>query len=97
MVQVQGVTYRVERVEPHHYAVVRLLDDAAMGTFRTLPVLRLHPRGCEDDLFTEIVKAALRFARTSGMMRAVTPPQADSPQMAPRRSPSSMPPGSALA
>ena len=90
MVQVRGVTYRVERVEPHHYEVVRLIDDVGVGSFRTLPTLRLHPVGCDDALFAEVVRAALRFARTSGMLRAVTPPE---PQPSPsRRSPSSMPP-----
>ena len=90
MVQVRGVTYRVERLEPQHYAVVRLLDDVEMGTFRTLPALRLEPRGCDDDLFLEIARAALRFARTSGMMRAVVPPP--EARVAAPRSPSTMPP-----
>jgi len=92
MVQVRGVTYRVERLEPQHYAVVRLLDDVEMGTFRTLPALRLEPRGCDDDLFLEIARAALRFARTSGMIRAVTPPQAEQSPSVPQRSPSTSPP-----
>lgn len=78
MVQVRGVTYRVERVEPHHYAVIRLLDDAVMGSFRTLPGLRIAPRACDDELFAEVVKAALRFARTSGTLPSVPPPQTES-------------------
>lgn len=87
MVQVRGVTYRVERVEPHHYAVVRLLDDVEVGTFQTLPGLRLHPLGCDADLFMELAQAALRFARTSGMTQAVPAP------VVAQSSPSSMPPG----
>lgn len=71
MVQVQGVTYRVERLEPHYYAVVRLLDDVHLGTFWTLPGLRLAPVDCQVELFAEIARTALRFARTSGMMTAV--------------------------
>jgi hypothetical protein len=71
MVQVQGITYRVERLEPHYYAVVRLLDDAALGTFWTVPGLRLSPVDCDVDLFAEIARTALRFARTSGLMTAV--------------------------
>jgi hypothetical protein len=94
MVQTRGVTYRVERRAPHSYAVVRLLDDAPMGSFRTLPRLSLEPVACEDQLFAEIVKTALRFARTSGVMRAVMPPPAPA---AAQRSPSSMPPGPVLA
>ena len=75
MVQVRGVTYRVERLEPHYYAVVRVLDDTALGTFWTLPVLRLTPEDCELDLFAEVARAALRFARTSGVMAAVPGPE----------------------
>lgn len=88
MVQVRGVTYRVERLEPHYYAVVRVLDDAALGTFWTLPVLRLTPEGCDVDLFAEIARAALRFARTSGVMAAVPAPQ--SPEVAPSALPRSV-------
>jgi hypothetical protein len=95
MVQVRGVTYRVERLEPHHYDVVRLMDDVGVGSFRTLPALRLHPVGCDDELFAEVVRAALRFARTSGMLRAVTAPE-PAPD-ASMRSPSSLPPRPILA
>jgi hypothetical protein len=93
MVQVRGVTYRVERVEAHHYAVVRLLDDVAMGAFRTLPGLRIHPRGCDEELFAEIAKTAMRFARTSGVMLAVSPPPLEPAPVPTRSSPSTMPPG----
>jgi hypothetical protein len=74
MIQVRGVTYRVERLAPHHYAVVRILDDAALGTFVTLPGLRVSPTACETELLVEIARTALRFARTSGAMAAVRPP-----------------------
>jgi hypothetical protein len=96
MVQVRGVTYRVERVAAHHYAVVRLLDDVGVGSFRTVPGLRIEPRGCDVELFAEIAKAAMRFARTSGVLPAVVPPRVESQPVVPRRSPSSMPPGPAL-
>jgi len=97
MVQVRGVTYRVERVAPHHYAVVRLLDDVGVGSFRTVPGLRLEPLGCDEDLFAEIAKSALRFARTSGVMAASVPPAPiEPPRVIAPRSPSSIPPGPAL-
>ena len=97
MVQVRGVTYRVERVAAHHYAVVRLLDDVGVGSFRTVPGLRLEPRGCEVELFAEIAKTALRFARTSGVLPATVPPAPiEPPRVGSARSPSSMPPGPAL-
>lgn len=99
MVQVRGVTYRVERVSPHHYAVVRLLDDVGVGSFCTVPGLRLEPRGLDVELFAEIARTALRFARTSGVLPAIVPPPAVSPVQAvslERSAPSTMPPGPVL-
>jgi hypothetical protein len=95
MVQVRGVTYRVERMAAHHYAVIRLIDDVGVGSFRTLPGLRLEPRDCEVELFAEIARTALRFARTSGVLPAVAMPAPEQQQAPPprRSSPSSMPPG----
>jgi hypothetical protein len=97
MIQVRGVTYRVERTEPHVYVVVRLLDDVEMGTFRTLPGLRIHPRGCDIDQFKDVVRAALRSARTSAVMHVAPVFQPEDEAPAPPRSPSSMPPRNASA
>jgi hypothetical protein len=97
MIQVRGVTYRVERTEPHVYVVVRLLDDVDMGTFRTLPGLRIHPRSCDIDQFKDVVRAVLRSARTSAVMHVAPVFQAEDEASAPPRSPSSMPPRSASA
>ncbi|MES1187480.1 MAG: hypothetical protein ABUL60_26920 [Myxococcales bacterium] len=68
MLQVRGVTYRIERTEPHCYCVVRLLDDTEVGTFRTLPQLRISSARIELTLLRDIVRAALRSARTSAVM-----------------------------
>lgn len=99
MLQVKGVTYRIERTEPHCYAVVRLLDDAEVGTFRTLPTLRLGSAQIEVSLLRDIVRAALRSARTSAVMHVAPVFQPDderSPSACPTpqgvRSPSSAPP-----
>jgi hypothetical protein len=97
MIQVGGVTYRVERVEPHHYVVYRLLDDAELGTFQTLPALRLHPVNCEIDLFRDVVRAAMRSARTSAVMHAAPVFQPDEAPVTEQRSPSTLPPRRALA
>ncbi len=70
MVVVLGVTYRLERTGPHAYSVVRLLDDVEVGTFRTLPALRVHPLKIEVNILRDIVRAALRSARTSATMHA---------------------------
>lgn len=96
MIQVAGVTYRVERTEPHCYAVVRLLDDAVMGSFRTRPGLRLHPEGCDLLLFREIVRTAKRAARTSAVMEVAPVYEPEEEPPAPG-SPSTVPPRPALA
>lgn len=68
MLQVKGVTYRIERSAPHCYSVVRLLDDIEVGTFRTLPSLRIHTAQIELTVLRDVVRAALRSARTSAVM-----------------------------
>jgi hypothetical protein len=104
MVQVEGVTYRVERPEPHCYAVYRLLDDTMVGTFRTRPGLRIHPTECDVNVFRDIVRAALRSARTSAVMHAAPVYQPDNDvasahasASAQVKSPSTMPPRPAVA
>jgi hypothetical protein len=102
MLQVQGVTYRIERTAPHRYSIVRLLDDVEVGTFRTLPTLRIHTARIDLGLLRDVVRAALRSARTSAVMHAapVFQPDTDSVSSAPPpggsapspQSPSSAPP-----
>jgi hypothetical protein len=110
MLQVSGVTYRIDRTEPHCYSVVRLLDDAQVGTFCTRPALRIHPLCVEDSVMRDVVRAALRSARTSAVMHVAPVHQPDderessrpnAPSAAvvasPRPSSSVPPPESALA
>jgi hypothetical protein len=107
MIVVKGVTYRIERTEPHRYSVVRLLDDREVGTFHTLPTLRVHPLHVEVDVMRDVVRAALRSARTSAVMHAAPVYQPDDSSSntaassapperfasaAPARAPSSAPP-----
>jgi hypothetical protein len=93
MIQVGGVTYRIERCAPHRYSVVRLLDDREVGTFRTHPNLRIQPSGVELGLFSALVRAAMRSARTSAIMHVapVYVPDEEAPSSVPR-TPSSLPP-----
>src|SRR5258706_9646632 len=70
MILVRGVTYRIERPAPHCYSVVRLLDDVEVGTFRTLPALRVHSCQIDLDTLRDVVRGALRSARTSAVMHA---------------------------
>ena len=98
MLQVGGVTYRIERTEPHCYAVVRLLDDIEVGTFRTRPTLRIRTAQIDLTILRDVVRAALRSARTSSVMHAAPvfqPDDENAPSAA--RSPSSAPPTPAMA
>lgn len=102
MVQVDGVTYRIERTAPHCYCVVRLLDDVEVGTFRTLPSLRISPVALELNLFAAVVRAALRAARTSAVMHAAPVYAPDEPERAASAQPapvvpSTLPPRRVLA
>lgn len=103
MLQVRGITYRIERTEPHCYAVVRLLDDIEVGTFRTLPTLRIRTAQIDLTVLRDIVRAALRSARTSAVMHAAPVFQPDdesspsNPPMAGRPPSSAPPPASATA
>lgn len=108
MLLVRGVTYRIERTAPHQYLVVRLLDDTEVGTFRTRPSVRIESLSIATTLMREIVRAAMRAARTSAVMQAAPvfrpdaesvlpaepqPSQPPQPESSlPPRSPSSAPP-----
>jgi len=65
MVAVAGKTYRIVRVESGHYAVVRLLDDVQVGTFRSRPKLDIHPEKIESALLLAIARQAIHAAKTS--------------------------------
>ena len=98
MIQVVGVTYRIERTAPHSYSVVRLLDDVEVGSFRTLPSLRIDAVAIDLGLFRAVVRAALRSARTSAVMH-VAPVLAPAPDEEPASAklPSTIPPRRATA
>ena len=92
MLQVRGVTYRIERTAPHRYSIVRLLDDVEVGTFRTLPTLRIHTAQIELGLLRDVVRAALRSARTSAVMHAAPVFQPDTDSVSSAPPPSAAPP-----
>ena len=100
MIQVRGITYRIERSSPHCYRVVRLLDDLEVGTFKTHQGVRIDTLTIELSIFREIVQGAMRSARTSAVMHAapILAPDEDTlrPPAAVVRSPSSMPPSPAM-
>jgi hypothetical protein len=69
MVQVLGATYRVVRVGLGRYDVVRLLDDARVGSFLTIPSARVESTSIDQNVMSEIVRAAIQGAKTSWVGR----------------------------
>jgi hypothetical protein len=72
MVQVHSVTYRIVRVRPGHYDVVRLLDDARIGSFALgagrIPVIE----GDTQDVLREVARAAVQGGRTTWAPRRLS-------------------------
>ena len=69
MVQVAGTTYRIERAESHRYEVIRISDDVRVGSFHSQPPFDVHPVAVELGLLREIMRAALKSAKTSWVGR----------------------------
>jgi hypothetical protein len=65
MVQVAGVTYRIVKVEPARYEVIRILDEKRIGAFETLPRLRIHAADIDLDLVRNVTMTALKQAKVS--------------------------------
>ena len=73
MVLVGGKTYRIVRLEPGQYEVVRILDDARVGTFSTLPKLQITSHSIELPVMTQIARSALMGGKLSWMGRLFSP------------------------
>lgn len=69
MVQVAGTTYRVVRVAQGSYEVIRILDDARVGHFRSTPRVEIVAQGIEPSLMLDIARAAIHGAKTSWVGR----------------------------
>ena len=69
MVQYEGVTYRIVRLARGSYSVFRIKDDVEVGRFATLPQLRVTDEKISLDVLREVVKFAIRSARTSAVVR----------------------------
>lgn len=68
MVQVAGRTYRIVRLTPGHYNVVRILDDRRVGAF-SRPTNEVLADGIEPILMREIVREAVQGGKTSWVGR----------------------------
>ena len=69
MVQVGGTTYRIVRLEPRNYEVVRICDDVRVGTFRSGPRFEVKSTAIEPALMREIARVAIQKAKTSWVGR----------------------------
>jgi hypothetical protein len=65
MVQCFNQTYRIMKVSPRSYAVIRILDDTPVGEFEFSPKLRVHPNGVTRELLLQIATTALKQATIS--------------------------------
>jgi hypothetical protein len=65
MVQFLGQTYRIMKINQRSYEVVRILDDARVGSFEVRPKLCVHPEGIKRELLLEIAMTALKQGKVS--------------------------------
>jgi len=72
MVQVHSVTYRIVRVRPGQYDVVRLLDDARVGGFSLGSQREAIIEGDAPDVIREVARAAVQVGRTTWAPRRLT-------------------------
>jgi hypothetical protein len=83
MIQFEGATYRIVKVDRGTYDVIRILDEARIGRFETVPKLRVHPEGVAEKLLSEIAVTALKQAKISWQnMQSQRPPPKSSPSSA---------------
>ena len=68
MVQVAGSTFRIVRISRSHYDVVRILDDARIGSFWSEPRLTVS-EGANGDLLRAVARCAIQGGKTSWMGR----------------------------
>lgn len=69
MVQVEGTTYRIVRLKRGHYNVIRVLDDASVGTFSVGSSFEMAPESITGDLMREIARVAIQGAKTTWVGR----------------------------
>ena len=68
MVQVEGTTFRIVRVAPSRYDVIRIADDVCIGSFQTAPV-KVLVHHVDYELMREIALAAVHEGKTSWVHR----------------------------
>jgi hypothetical protein len=91
MIQHDGATYRIVKVGKGKYDVIRILDENKLGSFETIPKLRVHPQKADDEkLLLELSLTALKQAKIS--WQNLTAPRVPKSTPAAMKMPSSRPP-----
>ena len=70
MVQCSGKTYRIMKIGAGSYEVIRIIDDARIGTFDVSPRLQVRPEGVPQKGLLEIATTALKEAKISWSAQA---------------------------
>ena len=65
LIRFGNVTYRIGRLRYGHYEVVRILDDARLGTFQSFPCLTVTSTTIHPAFILKIARAAARGASAS--------------------------------
>jgi hypothetical protein len=65
MVQLGDATYRIAEVGRGRYHAIRILDDVRIGTFETLPMLRVKAEATEEKVLFAVARLALMQGKTS--------------------------------
>ena len=68
MVQVAGTTFRIVRIQRGHYEVVRILDDARLGSFWNEPNFAVS-ESTDQELLREVARCAIQGGKTTWMGR----------------------------
>jgi hypothetical protein len=95
MVQVAGATYRIVKVSKGKYDVIRILDEVCVGSFETVPKVKVEPSHVTEKLLLEITMTALKQAKISWQkMQAPRVPKSvpSIPKAVPSAVPKSAPP-----
>ncbi|SRR5258706_10275494 len=93
MVQVAGATYRIVKVSKGTYDVIRILDEVSVGSFETVPKVKVQPTHVTEKVLLEITMTALKQAKISWQkMQAPRESTPSIPKPVPSGVPKSAPP-----
>ncbi len=68
MVQVAGTRFRIVRIQRGHYEVVRILDDARLGSFWSEPTIAVS-ESANTEVLREVARCAIKGGKTTWVGR----------------------------